>query len=136
MMHGAAHGDACCWHTALPPAGIAGCVPTLLLTILLTLLLALLPPLAETNETADIFSTLDTEVRAADMREDRHAAAGPGGDEAAAGPSSSAAAAAGGGAGSDGEGGDARILRQLLEGASVRGALDHSKIEAANDPGR
>ncbi|PRW57121.1 CHROMATIN REMODELING 8 [Chlorella sorokiniana] len=42
-----------------------------------------------------------------------------------------------GGEAANGSGkGDAKILRELFEGSGVRGAIDHTKVEGANDPQR
>ncbi|KAL4452053.1 hypothetical protein ABPG75_007715 [Micractinium tetrahymenae] len=54
---------------------------------------------------------------------------------AGAGLRAEAALQQAGGEGEDGSGkGDAKILRELFEESGVRGAIDHAKVEGANDP--
>lgn len=66
----------------------------------------------------------------------RGSAASDGDLPASAGLRSEAAQQGGGGGegGAGGDKGDAKILRELFEGSGVRGAIDHAKVEGANDP--
>ncbi|KAK9811155.1 hypothetical protein WJX73_007203 [Symbiochloris irregularis] len=100
-------------------------------------------------ETAAIFAGLDSEVALDPARLARPASASAAAAAAAAAAASGSADEAGLdaavdddeedqlAAGPSGEptDGDAGILRDLFEGTGIMGALDHSKIEGANDPG-